>query len=345
MIAAPSGTKPPGIHETGLIAGITYRFMTRAFAGAFSRGSARFPGSGQREHVQRVLRSRALVGREAGNTERVERAARAHGDVLLAVDRVRRRVAGDLRAEVHVPQNGTGLRIEGPKVTVGVAAEQQAAGVTFTPEQRADVLMARKMYREAVESYQQGPSDSAVLANKIGIAYHQLGELNNAQRAYERAAKLDPKFIAPINNLGTIYYSKKNYRRAIGEYKRVLRISPDSASTMANMGSAYFARKQYEMASDCYQKALAMDPEVFESRGGSGTVVQDRTVGDRPTFFYYMAKNYAKAGRTEQALNYIRKALEEGFKERKKFEEEPEFAGLRDDPEFKQIMAMEPKVL
>jgi tetratricopeptide (TPR) repeat protein len=220
----------------------------------------------------------------------------------------------------------------------------QAQHPTLSAQERGDIQMARKLYREAIETYRTAP-ESAAVYNKIGIAYHQLGELNNAQRAYERAAKLDPKFIAPINNLGTIYYSKKNYRRAIGEYKRVLRISPDSASTMANMGSAYFARKQYEMASDCYQKALAMDPEVFESRGGSGTVVQDRTVGDRPTFFYYMAKNYAKAGRTEQALNYIRKALEEGFKERKKFTEEPEFSELQKDPEFQRVMATEPKVL
>jgi tetratricopeptide (TPR) repeat protein len=210
--------------------------------------------------------------------------------------------------------------------------------------ERGDIQYARKMYREAIETYKQAP-ESAAVWNKVGIAYHQLTELNNAQKAYERAVKLDPKFTAAINNLGTIYYSKKNYRRAIGQYKRVLRLTPDAASTIANLGSAYFARKQYELASDAYQKALALDPEVFESRGGAGTVVQDRTVGDRPMFFYYMAKNYAKAGRNEQALNYIRKALEEGFKERKKFTEEPEFSQLQKDPEFQKLMATEPKVL
>ena len=105
------------------------------------------------------------------------------------------------------------------------------------------------------------------------------------------------------------------------------------------MGSAYFARKQYELASETYQKALAIDPQVFESRSGNGAVVRDRTVGDRPTFFYYLAKSYAKAGMNDQALNYIRKALEEGFKERKKFAEDPEFAALQKDPEFQNLMA------
>ena len=41
----------------------------------------------------------------------------------------------------------------------------------------------------------------------------------------------------------------------------------------------------------------------------------------------------------------IRKALEEGFKDRQKFLKEPEFMVLREDPEFQQLMATEQKVL
>jgi len=74
-------------------------------------------------------------------------------------------------------------------------------------------------------------------------------------------------------------------------------------------------------------------------------VLQERSVEDRAKFHYYLAKTYAKAGQNERALMYIRKSLEEGFKERKKFEEDPEFAGLRELPEFKQLLAMEPRVL
>jgi len=214
----------------------------------------------------------------------------------------------------------------------------------LSAQERGDILMARKMYREAIDTYKEAP-ESALMMNKIGIAYHQLADLGAAANYYARAIKLDSKYSEAMNNLGTIYYSRGSYRRAIGQYKKVLRIKPESASTLANLGSAYFARKQYELASENYQKALALDPNVFESRSGVGSVVRDRTVGDRPTFFYYLAKSYAKAGMLEQALNYIRKSVEEGFKERQKFMDEPEFAGLQKDPEFQKIMAMEPKVL
>jgi len=214
----------------------------------------------------------------------------------------------------------------------------------LTPEQRGDIFMARKMYREAIETYRESP-ETAIMANKIGIAYHQLADLNSAARSYQRAIKLDPKFSQAINNLGTIYYSRQSYRRAIVQYKKVLRITPDAASTLANLGSAYLARKQYELASENYQKAMAIDPGIFEHHSGVGTTVRDQAVGDRPMFFFYLARSYAKAGMKDQALNYIRKSLEEGFKERKKFINDPEFAGLQKDPEFQKIMESEPKVL
>jgi tetratricopeptide (TPR) repeat protein len=229
-------------------------------------------------------------------------------------------------------------------VNTPAAAPPAPARPQLPAAERGDIFMARKMYREAVEAYDQAP-ETATLENKKGIAYHQLGDLGNAEKCYARALKLEGNYAEAMNNLGTIYYSRKAYRRAIKQYKKVLRLKPESASTIANLGSAYFARKQYELASLSYQQALALDPTVFESRNGIGSIVRDRTVGDRPVFFYYLAKTYAKAGRFDQALNYIRKSLEEGFKERRKFIEEPEFAGLQKDPEFQKVMAMEPKVL
>lgn len=237
------------------------------------------------------------------------------------------------------PQTANGLRTPPPERTV---APDSAKAVS--PEMRGDIFMARKMYRDAAEAYQTGPK-TAILANKTGIAYHQMLELNLARKYYERAMKLDPKYAEAINNLGTVYYAKKSYRRAINEYKKALQIEPESASILSNLGTAYFARKRYQEAFDIYQKALEIDPQVFERRSTQGVLLQERSVEERAKFHYYLAKTYAKAGKNDLALEYIRKALEEGFKEKEKFQTDPEFAGLQDNPEFKQLMATEQKVL
>lgn len=214
----------------------------------------------------------------------------------------------------------------------------------ISQQERAEIYMARKMFREAVETYSKMPPTAPVL-NRIGIAYHQLTDLDAAQKYYQRALKMDPRYAEAINNLGTIYYARKSFRRAINEYKKVLQLKPDAASTWANLANAYFERKQYELSAQAVQKALDLDAFVFENRGTGGTTIQDRNVGERAKYHYHLAKGFAKAGRNADAIVYIRKALEEGFKERKKFQEEPEFAGLREDPEFQKLMTMELKTL
>jgi tetratricopeptide (TPR) repeat protein len=169
--------------------------------------------------------------------------------------------------------------------------------------------------------------------------------LTDAKKNYERAIKLKATYPEAINNLGTVYYAQKSYRRAIAQYKKALNLTPQSASILSNLGTAYFARKNYTEAFAMYQHALEIDPQVFERRSSQGVLLQERSVEERAKFHYYMAKTYAKAGMTDLALVYIRKALEEGFKEREKFVKDPEFATLKDNPEFKLLIATEQKVL
>ena len=232
-----------------------------------------------------------------------------------------------------------------PPAAVHPAGRQMEA---LTPENRGDIFMARKMYRDAIEQYKEMP-ETAVILNKIGIAYHQMAagpsDLQVPQRYYQRAIKLNPKYPEAVNNLGTIFYAERNYGRAVRQYRKALKIAPDSASIYSNLGTAYFARKHYKEAMEAYQEALKLDPEVFEQHNSYGVLLQERSVEERSRFHYYLAKLYAESGMNDRALLYIRKALEEGFKERNKFLEEPEFAKLRDNAEFKELMTLEPRVL
>jgi tetratricopeptide (TPR) repeat protein len=247
------------------------------------------------------------------------------------------------------PGAGAGTVATGP-VSGGLKSPDQPASAALparqlTAQERGDIFMARKRYREALEQYQQCDQKSAVIANKTGIAYHQLLDLGNAMKQYKRATKLDPKYSEAFNNLGTIYYSQKSYGRAIHLYKTALRLSPNSATLYSNLGSAYFSRHHIPEAMEAYQKALELDPDVFTHNSVNGILLQEQTVEDKAKFHYYMARIYAQKGMNDRALQFIRKALEEGFKDRQKFLEEPEFAALKGNPEFEELMKKEPREL
>jgi len=225
------------------------------------------------------------------------------------------------------------------------AAQKKPAPETLTPERRGDIFMAEKRYREAAEMYRENSQGSAVMLNKTGIAYHQMLQLDLAEKYYRLAVRLDPKYAEAINNLGTIYYARKSYRRAVNQNKKALRLNDQAASIWSNLGTGYFARKEYQHAAEAFQQALMLDPEVFESRSTQGVLLQDRSVEELAKFHYYLAQTYAKERMNDRALQYIRKALEEGYKEKKKIQDDPAFAAMKELPEFKELMALEPRVL
>jgi len=230
---------------------------------------------------------------------------------------------------------------------IGAAAFAQDKPV-LSIETRGDIYMARKMYREAIDTFREGSPKDPVLLNKIGIAYHQMMQLDNARKSYERALKVKPDYVEVMNNLGTIYYSRKSFRRAISWYNKALKKSgedPKSASIYMNLGTAYYARKQYDKATQAYQTAMKIDPDVFERHGNVGVILEERSVEEKAKYHFYLAKLYAKGGRNDLALQYLRKCLEEGFKEKKKIEDEADFVALKELPEFKELLAKEQRVL
>ena len=134
---------------------------------------------------------------------------------------------------------------------------------------RGDIYMARKMYREAIEAFREGSPKDAVLQNKIGIAYHQMQQLDAARKCYQLAIRLKPDYVEAENNLGTVYYARKNFRKAIGCYRKAITMIPEGArqaSIYSNMGTAYFARKQYQLASRSLPDGAPPEPGRLRDR-------------------------------------------------------------------------------
>jgi len=218
----------------------------------------------------------------------------------------------------------------------------------LSPETRGDIFIAEKKFREAVEAYSEAPAQNAVVQNKLGIAHQQLQQLDAARKSYERAIKQKPDFMEAMNNLGTIYYAQKSYRRAIHWYNRAVKVAPGearAATVYENMGRAWFNRKDYTRARECMQTALRLDPSVFEQHGSFGQILEETSIEERAKYHFYLAKVYATSGRSDMALQYLRKALEEGYKEKKSLNEEPDFATLKDLPAFKDLVERPPRAL
>jgi tetratricopeptide (TPR) repeat protein len=241
-----------------------------------------------------------------------------------------------------LPAGGRSFALSGQEA---VPAASPGPASELSLEERAEIYMARKMFREAIETYSKVEPATPVTLNLIGIAYQQQFDHAAARRYYERAIKARPNYAEAINNLGTLYYVQGNYRRATSLYKRALRLQPESPTIHINLGMAWLARHNESEWQRQLQKALELDPEVFERRGTHGILIEEQSTTDRAKFDFYLARLYARSGKNELALQYIRKALESGLKERKQLLEDGDFAAVRALPEFNELMKQPPKVL
>jgi tetratricopeptide (TPR) repeat protein len=208
----------------------------------------------------------------------------------------------------------------------------------LTPEQLGDTMMARQRYQAAIEAYKKAQPDSATLWNKMGIAYQMMLNLDEARHCYEKSLKLDPKNSVVLNNLGTIYDSLKEYPSAERMYRRALKYDPKSALIYKNLGTNLLTQHKYKKGWETYKEALTYDPDVF-GQSGSPRVENPASVEDRGAMNYYMAKGCLRAGMKDQAIEYLRMALNEGFTNPKKIMADSEFASLRGIPAFEQLIA------
>jgi tetratricopeptide (TPR) repeat protein len=209
-------------------------------------------------------------------------------------------------------------------------------------EQRGDELRTDKNFLDSVEYYQaalKGAPGNASVFNKIGICQLMMQRYKEAKKSFERAIRADHGHADAYNNLGVIYYETRNYNAAIRQYEKAISLDNDAASYYSNMGAAYFGKRQFDKAVQGYSRALELDPDIFERTSHAGVQAQLPSPEDRAHYDYVLAKLYAKMGVTDRSLHYLRKAMEDGYKDIKHVYKDNEFSTLRKDSRFAELMA------
>jgi len=214
----------------------------------------------------------------------------------------------------------------------------QTTATDVSPELRGDLAMARQQYLAAIEAYREAPQNSAVIWNKMGIAYHHLFAMDLARRDYQQALRLRPDYPEALNNLGAVYYAKGSFHKAEKYYRRALRLAPRSPSIFSNLGTAYFAERKVQQGINAYRAAFALDPRIFEDSSPQ-LVAESLPARERAQQDFCLAKLFAQAGHPDRAIDYLRKALNEGFDDRKEILNDRTLASLRSTPQFAELMS------
>jgi len=214
-------------------------------------------------------------------------------------------------------------------------------------ERQGDQLRGQKRYLDAIDYYDAAiaKQPTAILWNKKGIAFLFLQRTRDAHKSFEEALKIDKNSAEGLNNLGFMAQLEKRYNKAIKCYDKALAIRPNSPTFHYNLGAAYFSKHNFEKASQEYHTAYQLDPDIFQRVSKTGVMAQSTSPEDRAAFSFMVAKMYAQAGDVDRSLEYLRKAMEEGYKNINKVYTDTEFASLRTDKRFADLMAQKPQAI
>lgn len=233
-----------------------------------------------------------------------------------------------------------------PAPSTPTAAAQQAAeanaprsALTEAPrtEAQGDSFLARGRYLAAIDAYEGVEPKTAAIYNKLGIASEHMRLNDQARKSFRSALKLDPKSSEVYNNMGTLAHAEGDYKLAEKCYKKAIKLNPKSADAQKNLGTLYYARGKYGKGDRAYHQAQELDKTIF-TRSAHAAIQASAENANRADMHYHLARSYAKAGSEQMALEYLRKAIDEGFKDKRRLLTDQEFATLWNKPAFMKLV-------
>jgi tetratricopeptide (TPR) repeat protein len=209
-----------------------------------------------------------------------------------------------------------------------------------TPEQIGDAMLARRRYHEVIDAYMKIPNPSPEMWNRMGVSYQMLLDLKDALRCYKESLRLRPFNARTLNNLGSAYDSLGDHPKAERMYRQALKIDSTLAQAAMNLGTNLTIQHRYREGLEMYQRAASLDPGVLDGVDATLTVASVKPE-QAAAVNYYKARSFARAGKTGRAIEYLRRAIDEGFANPVMIAQDSSFDKLRENLAFQRFLAFE----
>jgi tetratricopeptide (TPR) repeat protein len=135
------------------------------------------------------------------------------------------------------------------------------------------------MLDQAVEAYNKAlllKPDYAKAYNNMGITLREQGKLDKAIEAYKKAVSLNPDYAEAYCNMSVILKDQGKLDQAVEFCKKALSIKPDYAQAYSNMGIALREQDKLEEAITAYKKAVSLKPDYAEAISNMGNIFKDQ---------------------------------------------------------------------
>ena len=122
------------------------------------------------------------------------------------------------------------------------------------------LLLRRYDYGAAATEFRRGLAveETAELLLNLGVAVEHAGDLNEAQRIYQRVITIAPKDSRPHANLGALAAKRGALDESIACHRKAVELNPDDPWLAFNLGDALEDAGDDESAVQAYEASIAL---------------------------------------------------------------------------------------
>ncbi len=136
-------------------------------------------------------------------------------------------------------------------------------------EPLAQALLSQKKFHQLLEAIYPGNFSNALNASILvnrGRAYFELAQYDQAELAFQDAAKTDPGNLAALLGQARIYLSRREFNKSQTLADQAKTTDPENAEVWYLLGSIAHAQNQFQQGLELYSQALALNPKHYQSK-------------------------------------------------------------------------------
>jgi eukaryotic-like serine/threonine-protein kinase len=200
----------------------------------------------------------------------------------------------------------------------------------------------------------EAPNDAGVHFGR-GVVARLDGNYEKALRCFQRMVRLNPaeRVVASYNSARIFTYQGR-YDEALAELDKGAEVEPDHPLIKTFRARALYYRGEPVKAAEILEQVLEQQPQLDgirpiyatflsalgfneEARAQLTDEVKETADTDHDVA-YWLASAYALEGERDQALKWLRRAIELGNENKQWFKRDKNWESLRSDPEYQQII-------
>ncbi|PYQ15453.1 MAG: hypothetical protein DMF80_09115 [Acidobacteria bacterium] len=200
----------------------------------------------------------------------------------------------------------------------------------------------------------EAPTDPAVLF-VAGMLYRLDGLYDQAIAVYDRLLELNPQDVVIVSySKARVHTHQRLYDRAVEELEQARAAQPDHPLVKTFLAMCYFNQGRVEEAQALMEEVLAQHPHLdgvqpvlawcLSAKGdheGARALITDRvkeTAAADHDISFWLASFYAMEGMSDEAVEWVRRAIRLGNENYPLFADSSKLDRLRSDPRFQEIL-------